>query len=66
VTIAPQLGGLSHASGVMVHPNGEIHVEVRAEENKLRGKVSLPRQVTGTLRVNGQNIPIDSGGTATF
>jgi len=52
VEIAPQLGRLEHASGRLVHPaGGEIAVEVERKGDALRGRVSLPPGVTGTLRL---------------
>lgn len=55
VEIRPQLGGLAHASGRLVHPNGgEIGVDVRTEDGQLRGLVSLPEGVHGVLIANGE------------
>jgi len=53
--IRPQLGGLAHASGRLVHPDGgEIVVDVLEEDGRLRGSVRLPEGVTGTLVANGE------------
>jgi hypothetical protein len=49
VQIAPQLGPLTSARGAMVHPRGEITVELRVEDGDLRGEVCLPEGVEGTL-----------------
>jgi hypothetical protein len=55
VEIRPQLGGLAHASGQLVHPDGgEISVDFRAEDDRLRGWVHLPEDVTGVLIANGE------------
>lgn len=55
VEIRPQLGGLAHASGRLVHPDGgEMVVDFRVAEGKLRGAVSLPDGVTGALIANGE------------
>lgn len=55
VEVRPQLGSLAHASGTMVHPLGEIVVDLHVKEGVLRGRVSLPADVVGTLYVNGQS-----------
>lgn len=54
VEIRPQLGGLAHASGRLVHPDGEIVVEARAEGGRLAVNVQLPPGVSGTLVANGE------------
>ena len=52
VEIAPQLGRLEHASGRLVHPaGGEIVVDVEQKDGALRGRVTLPPGLTGTLRL---------------
>jgi hypothetical protein len=64
VEITPQLGHLTHASGTLVHPRGEIVVDFAVEAGELRGSIHLPDGVTGRLRVNGQFIPLK--GSITF
>jgi alpha-L-rhamnosidase len=54
VEVRPQLGPLTRASGVLVHPAGEIAVELRVEAGQLRGSVTLPEGLTGWLVVNGE------------
>ncbi len=54
VEIRPQLGGLAHASGRLVHPLGEIVADFTTEGEAVHGSVSLPSGVTGTLFANGQ------------
>jgi alpha-L-rhamnosidase len=66
VTITPQLGGLEYARGTLVHPNGEVKVEVRSGEGKLTGMVQLPAGVSGNVRVNGQSLTVTKGGTISF
>jgi hypothetical protein len=61
VEIRPQLGTLSHASGRLVHPSGgEISVDFRVEDDRLRGWVHLPEGVTGTLIANGERREISA------
>lgn len=61
VRIRPQLGSLSFARGVMVHPNGEIRVDLRRERTKLIGSVDLPANLSGVLEAEGQLFPIAAG-----
>lgn len=59
VEIRPQLGPLQHASGRMVHPTGgEIGVDFSVDRGRLRGKVTLPAGLTGTLHANGKVVPL--------
>ncbi len=63
VTIRPQLGGLAWARGALIHPLGEIGVEVRVEGDQLRARVTLPDGLTGVLHLNGRAIPLAAGET---
>jgi hypothetical protein len=62
VSIQPQLGPLGFARGTMIHPRGEISVDVRATGTTLQGEVKLPKGVGGTLLVNGAKVPLPSDG----
>jgi hypothetical protein len=56
VTIRPQLGPLTHARGSMPHPaGGSMVVDVRRDGNALRGTISLPAGVCGTVIANGKS-----------
>ncbi len=59
VEVMPQLGGLHKASGVMVHPRGEIRCSFEKSGQRISGFVELPQGVSGWLRANGKNIEID-------
>jgi len=61
VTIAPQLGPLTHAKGKLVHPQGEIEVDFRIEKDMLKGSVTLPEGVSGTLSYEGKTKALKSG-----
>ncbi len=61
VEIAPQLGSLHYARGTLVHPLGEIRVELCVEDGLLRGIIALPAGVTGTLRWGGMVYPLIEG-----
>jgi alpha-L-rhamnosidase len=65
VAIRPQLGPLTWAKGTMVHPKGDIQVDVQTTAaGKIRGRVTLPRGVKGVLTANGETHPVEE--TATF
>jgi len=61
VHIAPQLGALTHASAKLVHPLGEIEVELVNENNELHGRIKLPAGLTGEFSCGGQTIPLREG-----
>lgn len=61
VSIEPQLGPLTSAKGKMVHPKGEIEADFRVENGVLRGTVSLPEGVTGTLKHGKKTVELESG-----
>jgi hypothetical protein len=65
VEIRPQLGSLTYARGTLVHPRGEIGVDLRVEQDGLHGQVSLPAGVSGRLRL-GQRLHIIEGGSYEF
>lgn len=64
VNIRPQLGPLAWAKGTIVHPKGEIEVDVKQSSGKLSGHVKLPAGVTGSIEVNGQCFALASPDTA--
>ena len=53
VEIAPLLGPLTSISGSLVHPSGQIEVRLQVADGGLRGSISLPAGVHGTLRYGG-------------
>lgn len=61
VRIEPQLGPLSSAKGKMVHPKGEIEADFRVENGILKGTVSLPEGVTGTLKHGRVTMELEPG-----
>jgi hypothetical protein len=54
VEIKPQLGTLQHAKGTLVHPIGEIVVDVSQRDGETHGHASLPNGVAGILIANGR------------
>jgi len=65
VEIRPQLGSLTYARGTLVHPSGEIAVDVRVGEDGLHGRVSLPPGVSGRLQI-GEHLHTIEGGIYEF
>ena len=61
VSIEPQLGPLTSAKGTLVHPKGEIEVDFRLEDGKLKGLISLPNGVTGTLKYGRTTVELEPG-----
>jgi len=61
VEIHPQLGSLTYARGTLVHPHGEVAVELYVGEDGLHGRVSLPAGVSGRLQVGERYHTIDEG-----
>ncbi|HSI85812.1 MAG TPA: alpha-L-rhamnosidase C-terminal domain-containing protein [Candidatus Methylacidiphilales bacterium] len=61
VSIRPQLGSLTYASGTMVHPSGEIVLQIRREGSLLRGEVSLPDGVMGRIQHGDQSVDLHYG-----
>lgn len=61
VTIKPQLGQLTWASGVMVHPRGEINVDFIKQPDRFIAKIKLPQGLSGKLVVDGKEIVLTEG-----
>lgn len=49
VSIEPQPGPLTCITGKLVHPQGEIEVDLSVQDRQLRGKVVLPENITGSF-----------------
>jgi hypothetical protein len=61
VEITPQLGPLAHATGTLVHPRGEIAVDVRRRNGGIAGEIVLPFGVSGVFRAQGRETQLKSG-----
>jgi hypothetical protein len=66
VDITPDLGPLTHARGTMIHPQGEIRVDLRrtgdaSTGGQLTGTIDLPGTVTGVFRHDTRLIRLASG-----
>ena len=61
VAIRPQLGELTAISGTLVHPRGQITADLRVEQGKLTGEITLPDGVEGSLIIGDRATPLTSG-----
>lgn len=61
VEIAPLLGPLQSISGALVHPQGQIEVDLHVDAGGLRGTISHPAGVSGTLRYGGVSHALVAG-----
>ena len=61
VTIRPFLGKLTHVSGAIPHPKGEIAVTLTLANGKLDASVTLPVGVTGQFEWHGRTENLHPG-----
>ncbi|GAB3931049.1 alpha-L-rhamnosidase N-terminal domain-containing protein [Larkinella terrae] len=62
VVITPYLGNLQFAEGAMPHPAGEIAVRFdKTPTGGLKGTVTLPEGLTGTLKWKGKTLALKEG-----
>jgi hypothetical protein len=61
VAIRPFLGKLTHVSGAIPHPKGEIAVTLTLDNGKLEAGVTLPAGVTGQFEWRGQTRDLHPG-----
>jgi len=61
VEVRPQLGALQWARGTLVHPLGQIAVELRVDHGTLRGEITLPDGVDGSVISDGQSMSLTAG-----
>jgi len=60
--VAPQLGPLTWVTASMPHPSGEmIGFDLRVVKGDLRGRLTLPRSLAGTLEWRGKTISLAPG-----
>lgn len=53
VDIAPMPGALTHINGTMVHPQGEIRVDLQRTDEGLEADIRLPQSLTGIFNYRG-------------
>jgi len=61
VIVRPFLGKLTHVSGSIPHPKGEIAVTLSLDNGKLEAGVTLPSGVEGRFEWHGQTRALHSG-----
>jgi len=61
VHIAPQLGPLTSASGKLVHPLGEIEVDLVNGNGRLHGRIKLPAGLRGKFVQAGKTLDLKEG-----
>ncbi len=61
VIIRPFLGKLTHLSGAIPHPKGEIAVTLKLDNGKLEAGVNLPAGVEGSFEWHGQTRMLHPG-----
>ncbi|MFN7997462.1 MAG: alpha-L-rhamnosidase C-terminal domain-containing protein [Bryobacteraceae bacterium] len=61
VIIRPYLGKLTHVSGAIPHPTGEIAVSLNLRDSKLEAEVELPSGVQGRFEWHGQSRDLRPG-----
>lgn len=61
VLVAPHLGSLSHAEGVVPHPRGEVAVKLVRNGETLEAEVTLPNGVEGEFEWQGKRVPLRPG-----
>ncbi len=61
VTVRPFLGKLTHASGSIPHPRGEVSVKLSRVGGKIAAEISLPRGVAGEFVWRGLRRPLPPG-----
>ncbi|MEX2601326.1 MAG: alpha-L-rhamnosidase C-terminal domain-containing protein [Balneolaceae bacterium] len=61
VRIEPHPGHLEWINASMPHPAGMIHVDLRPENGRMHGRVTLPEGVDGRFIWQGRQVELDSG-----
>jgi hypothetical protein len=61
IRIAPNLGYLSSIEGAVAHPLGIIEVDLRKMNNRIIGKVSLPKGTSGIFILDKKQIKLCAG-----
>jgi alpha-L-rhamnosidase len=61
VRIEPHLGSIKQISGEIPHPAGKITVDYSISGNKLKAKISLPDDISGTFIWKGKEYELKGG-----
>jgi hypothetical protein len=66
VIITPQIGPLQRANATTPLPQGHIQSTFWRDHGVMRGRVTLPAGVSGTIVLPSGRVNISAGGTATL
>jgi len=61
VTIEPALGPLTEIHATMPHPDGEILLDIKLVDGRLKGQVTLPGAVNGIFKWGDEKIELQPG-----
>ena len=61
VTIAPAFGELTEIKGTMPVADGELSVMLTRKNNNISGEITLPKNLSGTLKWNGKTMALHAG-----
>jgi hypothetical protein len=61
IHVAPCLGPLEYARGILPHPEGDIRAEFRRRAKRLEGVVVLPPGVSGSVKIGDIDRPLGPG-----
>ncbi|NJO84048.1 MAG: hypothetical protein HC828_15510 [Blastochloris sp.] len=61
VTIQPQFGPLTHVSGTLMHPQGEIMVDLYRERDTYRGRIALPNGISAIAELGQRSVGLQAG-----
>jgi hypothetical protein len=64
IKIIPHLDSLTHANGIIPHPNGDISVNYKKNGHLWNATIFLPPNTSGYLLWKGKRYPLKAGGNS--
>ena len=61
VEIKPSFGKLDQLKGKFPHPKGEILIDIRKNGNDVKGFITLPGEIKGSMWYNGEKVELSGG-----
>jgi hypothetical protein len=61
VEIAPLFGSLTHAQGRLVHPQGDIAIDILRSGTHVQAQITLPPGIPGVFRWRGKAVALRPG-----
>ena len=61
IKVEPHLGTMTKASGEVPHPNGKVIVDYALENGKLKAKINLPKNTSGSFIWKGKKFVLKAG-----